>query len=75
MGQGFRLVTLGLLSGLAGVWAVSELIRRLLYQTAALDMKTLSLSALAFAAISLAACLAPAVRAAKQSPVSALRAD
>ncbi len=75
VGQGVRLVTLGLLSGLTGVWAVSTLLYRLLHERSALDLTTLALSACAFALVSLVACLVPAIRAARQSPVSALRAD
>ena len=73
--QGAVLVGLGLLLGLAGYFALSAVISRLLFQVAATDPGTLVLAPAVLALVAFAACLLPARRATKVDPMVALRAE
>jgi putative ABC transport system permease protein len=75
MGQGARLVGLGLAVGLVGMVLVGRAIRALLFHTSAYDPLTLVAVTLFFAAIAALACWLPARRAAKVDPLVALRAE
>ena len=71
--QGMRLVLIGLAIGLAGALALTRLMSTLLFRVPATDPITFVLVAVVLIAVSLAACLAPARRAAKVDPIVALR--
>jgi putative ABC transport system permease protein len=75
LGQGARIVGLGLLLGLAGTLAAGRAIESMLYRTSAYDPIILAAVTLLFAAIAALACWFPARRATKVNPVIALRAE
>jgi putative ABC transport system permease protein len=82
-GQVYRLVlsqvavqfAVGLTLGLAGAIGVGIVLRSFLFQTSATDPATLAGISMVLAAIVIAACVAPARRAATLDPVAALRGD
>ena len=71
--QGLRLVLIGLAIGMAGALALTQLMTSLLFHVPATDPVTFVLVAAVLIAVSLAACLAPARRAAQVDPIVALR--
>ena len=73
--QGARLVVIGIVAGLAGYLALSQVVGRLLYGIAATDPLTLAVAPLILALVALAACLIPARRATRVNPMTALRAE
>lgn len=73
LGDGVRLILLGLGIGLASSLALSRLIASLLYGVAANDPLTMGLSLGLVAVVALAACYIPARRAARVDPMIALR--
>jgi putative ABC transport system permease protein len=73
--QGFRLVAIGIVAGLAGYLALSRIIGQLLFGIAATDPLTLSLAPLILAIAAIAACLVPVRRAVRVNPLVALRAE
>jgi predicted permease len=75
VGQGARVVALGLLVGFAGTLALVRLIRSLLYGVAASDPLVVSMVAGLLAITGLAACLIPARRATRIDPVAALTSE
>jgi putative ABC transport system permease protein len=75
LGQGARLVGLGLLLGLAGSIAAGQALESMLYRTSAFDPLILAGVTLLFAAVAALACWLPARRAAKVDPMIALRAE
>ncbi len=75
LGQGATLVAGGIFLGLAGYFALSRVIGRLLFDVAATDASTLLLAPVVLALVALAACLIPARRATKVDPMVALRAQ
>lgn len=75
IGQGMRVVALGLIVGLAGSFMASQLIRSLLFATSAFDIWTFVAVSALLAAIALLACLLPARRATKVDPLVALREE
>lgn len=75
LGQGARIVGLGLLLGLAGTLAAGRAIESMLYRTSAYDPIILAAVTLLFAAIAALACWFPARRATRVDPVIALRAE
>ncbi len=75
LGQGARLVGLGLLLGLIGAIAAGRAIESMLYHTSASDPIVLVGVTLSFAAIGALACWLPARRPMRVDPVTALRAD
>jgi len=75
VGRGARLAAIGVVIGLAGVWATTSLLATLLYGIAPLDGWTMAGGAVALAAVAVAAAALPARRAARVPPVVALRAD
>ena len=73
LGEGMRLVLLGMAIGLAGAVALSRFLGTLLFQVAPLDPPTFGAVAMVLAAIALAACYLPARRATATDPLVALR--
>jgi predicted permease len=73
VGQGARLVVLGLVLGLAGTLAVGRLVRGMLYGVEPGDPLILAGVIALLAAAALAACLLPARRAMKVDPMVAIR--
>jgi len=65
----------GLLVGLALVFATGKLLASLLNGVTASDPVILALGVVALAAVGLAACLLPALRATRVNPVDALRSE
>ncbi len=68
VGQGMRLVGLGVFLGLAGAAMLTRLLSGMLYQVGTVDPAIFLLAAAALAAVALAAILAPAYRAARAPP-------
>jgi putative ABC transport system permease protein len=66
-------VMIGLAIGVAGALALTQLMKTLLFRVQATDPVTFVLVAVVLTAVSLAACLVPARRAAKVDPIVALR--
>ena len=73
--QGLRLVSIGLILGLAGSFMFTRLLRSFLYQVSALDPATFAAVPALFLLVALAACLVPARRAAVADPMAALRRE
>jgi predicted permease len=73
LGRGLRPVLLGLAAGLAAAIACGRLVQALLFGVAATDPLLLAGVALTLAAIAGAACLLPALDAARTDPASVLR--
>ena len=73
--QSVRLTGIGLVTGLMLAAAASRLLQALLYDVAALDPLSFAGGAALLAALTIAAALIPARRAAAMDPVTALRAE
>jgi predicted permease len=73
--QGVGLVTLGVLLGLAGYFALSTIIGKLLFGVEPTDLAALLIAPVSLALVAIAACLIPARRATKVDPMVALRTD
>lgn len=71
--QGFRLATFGTALGIFGAFAVSGLLRSMLFGVGALDWATFALAAGLLILVSLAAAVIPAIRATRISPATTLR--
>jgi predicted permease len=70
-----RLLTAGTGLGLIGAWQAGRTMRSLLFQVPALNVAVLAATACVTAGVCLAACLLPAQRAARISPMAALAED
>jgi putative ABC transport system permease protein len=75
VGQGGRLAAVGIVLGLAGSFALTRYLQSLLFGVAPNDLMTLAGVCLLLAAVTLAACLVPAARAARVDPGAALRSE
>lgn len=75
LGLGGRLLLVGLPLGLLGAWLAGRAMSGLLFGVAPLNPLVLGGTALALAAVAMLACLLPSRRAAKVSPMEALRAN
>jgi len=75
LGEGGVLLAIGLAVGFTGALATSGLLRGLLFGVAPHDPATLGGVAFIIAAVGVAACLLPALRAARVDPAVALRAE
>jgi predicted permease len=73
--SGSKLAVIGVLIGLAGAAAASNLIRSFLFEVSPFDPRVLALSAIAVLALALLASALPARRAAAVDPMGALRVE
>ena len=71
--HGFVLALVGIVAGLAGAFALTRLLSKMLYQTGGHDPLTFVAAPLVFLFIALAASYLPARRATKVSPIETLR--
>ncbi|HSC27982.1 MAG TPA: ABC transporter permease [Vicinamibacterales bacterium] len=75
VGQGMRLVVAGVLLGTLGGLAVTRVLSSLLFEVSPTDPRTFAAAAAALTIVALSACLLPAYRATRVSPVEALRCE
>jgi putative ABC transport system permease protein len=73
IGEGVRLSLLGIAVGLAGTFALTRLMRSLLFEVSPSDPATLFSVALLLLCVALAGCYIPARRAARTDPMAVLR--
>jgi putative ABC transport system permease protein len=73
VGQGMRLAGLGLCLGLVAAFALTRLMKTLLFEVSATDLTTFVVISLFLAVVALLACLLPARRATRTDPMIALR--
>ena len=73
LGQGTRLVVVGIGIGILGAIGVTRLLASQLFQVSATDPVTFAVVAMTLVLVALAACYIPARRAAKVDPIVALR--
>jgi len=72
-GGGAIQVLAGIVVGLAGAVGLARFIRSMLFATSPIDVSNLLQVTALFLVVALAACLAPAWRAARVDPISSLR--
>jgi putative ABC transport system permease protein len=75
VGQGMRLMLVGLALGVAGALALTRLMARLLFNVSAADPATFVFIAAVLVGVALVACWIPARRAARVDPMAALRCE
>jgi predicted permease len=75
VGQGLRLVSIGLVSGGVAAYGVARTVASLLYQTDSHDVVTFGTVPIVLIVIASIACAIPAYRASRVEPMSALRGD
>ena len=75
IGQGVRLVSLGIVLGLGVALMLGRLLEARLYGITARDPMSMFASAILLLAVALLACWLPARRAARTDPMTALRAE
>jgi putative ABC transport system permease protein len=75
VGQGMKLVMVGMGAGLLGSLALTRILSGLLYQVSATDPFTLAGASVLLGCVALLACGVPAYRAARIEPMSALRVE
>jgi putative ABC transport system permease protein len=73
LGEGFKIVTTGVVTGMVASFALTRFIGSLLYEVGPNDPLTFAVVAVLFALVALAACYIPARRAMRVDPVVALR--
>lgn len=73
--HGLKLAALGLAIGLLASLGLTQLLKRILFETSPFDLVSFGAVALVLTAIGLLACYLPARRATKVDPISALRAE
>ncbi len=73
--QGMKLVGAGIVLGLAGAFALTRLMKALLFEVSATDPATFVSIALLLIGVALLACFVPARRATKVDPLTALHHD
>ena len=72
---GARTIAVGAIIGVGATAALTPLMRSILFEVAPFDPLTLTAAPVAFAAIALAACAVPAIRAARIEPAVCLRSE
>jgi putative ABC transport system permease protein len=75
VGQGMRLVGIGLLIGLTGAWLLSRVLTSQLYGVSARDPLTYVAVAVVLGVVALAASYLPARRALQVDPMTSLRSE
>ena len=75
VGQGLRLATLGLVIGLAGTFALTRVLRGMLFGVSTTDPVSFTVGAVLLLLVAVAATWAPAWRAAHRDPARILRAE
>jgi putative ABC transport system permease protein len=75
VGGGLKLVAIGVVAGLSVAFVLGRLLNSLLYGVTAHDPLVFAANAVLLVAIAMVACLVPAWRATRVSPLIALRAD
>ncbi|MFL6514433.1 MAG: ABC transporter permease [Chthoniobacterales bacterium] len=75
IGQGMRLLVIGIVCGFIGVYAIGHLLQSLLFGIGAHDVVTIVSVSAVLSVVALLACWIPAMRAAKVDPVIALRSE
>jgi putative ABC transport system permease protein len=75
VGEGMRIVTLGVAIGLLGSFAATRLLRSQLFGVGPTDVLTFSIVTAILAGVAMLACFFPARRASRVDPMVALRAD
>jgi putative ABC transport system permease protein len=73
MGQGMKLVVLGLVLGLGGAFALTRLMSSLLFGVSTTDVTTFVVVAVGLTIVGVFACYLPARRATRVDPLIALR--
>jgi len=73
LGEGLRLIAVGVAAGLTAAIALSQILRSFLFEVEPTDPVTLIAVGLLFVGVALLACWGPARRAAKVDPLEALR--
>ena len=73
LGRGVRSAAGALVPGLAGAVLLGRGVSGLLYEVPPTDVPTLLMAAVAIAAVGLAGCYIPALRASRTDPIAALR--
>jgi predicted permease len=72
---GLRLLACGTVLGVLGAWLAGRAMQSVLFATPALPLATVAGAAAVLAAVSLAACLLPTLRASRVDPMEALRSE
>ena len=75
IGQGMVQIGIGVVLGLTGAWALTRIMKSLLFGVSATDPLTFAGVAMLLAAVALLACYIPARRAARVDPMQALRQE
>lgn len=73
--NGIKLIGIGIIAGVAISFALSRVLRAMLFEVGPADPLTLTAAAAAFTVVALLATLLPATRAARVRPAEALKAD
>ena len=73
LGQGFRLVIIGVVAGLAGAFVLTRFLSAMLFNVKSYDPLTFAAVALLLAAVAMLASYVPARRAMRVDPIVALR--
>jgi ABC-type antimicrobial peptide transport system permease subunit len=75
IGEGMRVVAVGLAIGLTGAAALARFVRTMLFDVSPFDPITFAVISATLAAVAFLACLAPAQRATRVDPLIALREE
>ncbi|UCG84817.1 MAG: FtsX-like permease family protein, partial [Gemmatimonadota bacterium] len=75
IGEGFRLVVIGVAVGFAGALAVARALTAMLYEVGPADLAVYVGAALVLGAVGVSACLVPSINVLRMDPVTALREE